>query len=219
MHDPCTRQPLLARENNTETPSRGTGVEPAKHPPKVKSGNLFTTLECQRGVNYAYLFVRVLGPFYSGGVLPPFLVEQASSLQSKSLILVEQASHSCRASFSSLQSKPLILAEQVSHPCRASFSSLQSKFSETWWASLGLRPVRGPREGWALPSSGLWTWAYWARQWAYWARQALSHILSSSVAPFTPFGPSLLCKRSIGVTVKTNNNGGPVLMRVTDRRK
>ena len=145
MHDPYTRQPLPARENNTETSSRGTGVEPAKHPPKVKSGNLFTTLECQRGVNYAYLFVRVLGPFYSGGVLPPFLVEQASSLQRKSLILVEQ----------------------VSHPCRAGLSFLQSKFSETWWASLGLRPVRGPREGWALPSLGLWTWDYWARQWAH----------------------------------------------------
>ena len=26
-------------------------------------------------------------------------------------------------------------------------------------------------------------------------------FLSSSAAPFTPFGPSLLCKRSIGVTV------------------
>ena len=46
-----------------------------------------------------YLFVRVFGPFYSGGVLPPFLVEQASSLQSKPLILAEQASHPCRASF------------------------------------------------------------------------------------------------------------------------
>ena len=85
-----------------------------------------------------------------------------------------------RSCLLSLQSKPFILAEQASHPCRASFSSLQSKFSETWQASLGLRPVRGPREGWALPSSGLWTWACWARQWAYWARQALSHILSSS---------------------------------------
>ena len=93
--------------------------------------------------------MRVLGPFYTDEVLPPFRVEQAS------------------------------------HPCRASLSSLQSKFSETWWASLGLRPVRGPREGWALPSLGLWTWAYWARQWArpwaHWARQALSHILSSSL--------------------------------------
>ena len=44
--------------------------------------------------------MRVLGPFYSGEVLPPFLVEQAS--------------HPCRASLSSLQSKPLILVEQVS---------------------------------------------------------------------------------------------------------
>ena len=34
-------------------------------------------------------------------------------------------------------------------------------------------------------------------------------FLSSLAAPFTPFGLSLLCKRSIGVTVKTNNNDGP----------
>ena len=37
MHDPHTRYPLPERENNTETPSRGTGVEPAKHPLKIKS--------------------------------------------------------------------------------------------------------------------------------------------------------------------------------------
>ena len=43
--------------------------------------------------------MRVLGPFYSGEVLPPILVEQDSSLQSKPLILVEQVSHPCRASF------------------------------------------------------------------------------------------------------------------------
>ena len=127
MHDPCTRQPLPARENNTETPLRGTGVEPAKYPSKVKSGNAFTTLECQRGVNYAYLFVRMLGPFYSSEVLSPFLVEQASSLLNKS--------HPCRASF--------ILVDQASF--------LQTKFSETWWTSLDLRSVRGPHKGWALP--------------------------------------------------------------------
>ena len=124
------------------------------------------------------------------------------SLQSKPLILVEQVPYPCRASLSSLQSKPLILAEQDSYPCRASLSSLQNKFLETWWASLGLRPVEGPRGGWALPSLGLWIWAYWAYQ-------ALFHILSSSAAPFTPFDPSPSCKRSIGVTVKINNNDGP----------
>ena len=122
-------------------------------------------------------FYEDVGAFYSSEVLPPFLVEQVFSLQSKF------------------------------PPCRASFQE-----SETWWASLGLRSIRGPHKGWALPSLGLWTWACWARQ-------ALSHIISSSAAPFTPFGPSLLCKRLIGVTVKTNNNDGPVLMEVTDRRK
>ena len=95
-------------------------------------------------------FCEDVGAFYSSEVLPPFLVEQVSSLQSKP--------HPCRAS--------LILVEQA--------SSLQSKLSETWWASLGLRSVRGPHKGWALPSLGLWTWACWARQ-------ALSHIISSSI--------------------------------------
>ena len=83
-------------------------------------------------------FYEDVGAFYSGEVLPPFLVEQVSSLQSKS------------------------------SPCRASLQE-----SKTWWASLGLRSVRGPHKEWALPSLGLWTWACWARQ-------TLSHILSSS---------------------------------------
>ena len=39
-------EPLPEKWNNTETPSKGTGAEPAKHPPKVKSENAFTTLEC-----------------------------------------------------------------------------------------------------------------------------------------------------------------------------
>ena len=51
--------------------------------------------------------MRALGPFYSGEVLPPFLVEQAS--------------HACWASLSCLLGKPLILVEQTSHACRTSF--------------------------------------------------------------------------------------------------
>ena len=149
-------------------------------------------------------FYEDVGAFYSNEVLPPFLVEQVSSLQSKSfpcgasLLLVEQAS--------SLQSK--------SSPCGASLLLVEQVFKnlklggQVWVFVLS----GAPHKEWALPSLGPWTWACWARQ-------ALSHILSSSAAPFTPFGPSLLCKRSIGVTVKTNNNDGPVLMGVTDRHK
>ena len=152
------------------------------------------------------------------------LVEQVSSLQSKSspcgasLLLMEQVfslwskSSPCRAS--------LILAEQVfslwskSSPYRASLLLVEQIFKnlklggQVWAFVLS----GAPHKEWALPSLGPWTWACWARQ-------ALSHILSSSVAFFTPFGPSLLCKRSIGVTVKTNNNDGPILMGVTDRHK
>ena len=49
----------------------------------------------------------MLGPFYSGEVLPPFLAEQASQ--------------TCRASLSDLLSKSLRLAGQASHACRTSF--------------------------------------------------------------------------------------------------
>ena len=48
MHDPYTRTTGAWKYENTKTPSKkgGSGVEPAKYPPKVKSENVFTTLEC-----------------------------------------------------------------------------------------------------------------------------------------------------------------------------
>ena len=133
-------------------------------------------------------FLRVLGPFYSGEVLPPFLVEQAS--------------HPCRASLSSLQNKLLILVEQASPPCKTSFL----KHGGQVWAFVlsGAHPKDGPYLLWACGHgpiglvngpTGL--------------AKPLFHILSSSAAPFTPFDPSSLCERSIGVTVRTSNNDGP----------
>ena len=75
-------QPLPEKKKKRTTRKhlqRGSGVGPVKYPPKVKSENAFTTLECYRGVSYTHIpFLRVLGPFYSGEVLPHFLVEQAS---------------------------------------------------------------------------------------------------------------------------------------------
>ena len=149
MHDPCTRSRCL-KERTTQEHLQRAPVWSRPNTLRRLSQKCFYNSRVLERSQLRVSFVRMLGPFYSSEVLPPFLVEQVSSLQSKS--------HPCRASF--------ILVEQV--------SSLQSKFSETWWASLGLRSVRGPHKGWALPSLGLWTWAYWARQ-------ALSHILSSSI--------------------------------------
>ena len=128
------------------------------------------------------------------------------------LLSLQSKSHPCRAS--------LLLVEQVSSlqskssPCRASLILaeqvfLNLKLGGQVWAFVLSGALH---KEWARPSLG-------PRTWACWARKALSHILSSSAAPFTPFDPSLSCKRSIGVTVKTNNNDGPVLMGVTDRRK
>ena len=79
--------------------------------------------------------------FYSSEAFASFLVEQALSLQSKS--------SSCRASL--LLVGQVLSLQSKSSSCRASLLlvgqvlSLQSKFqeSETWWASLGPRFVRG----------------------------------------------------------------------------
>ena len=111
-------------------------------------------------------FYEDVGAFYSSEVLPPFLVEQVSSLQSKSfpcgasLLLVEQVS--------SLQSK--------SSPCGASLLLVEQVFKnlklggQVWAFVLSGAPYKE----WTLPSLGPWTWTCWARQ-------ALSHILSSSI--------------------------------------
>ena len=42
MHDPYARTTGTWKYENTKTPSKGgSGVEPAKYPPKVKSENVF----------------------------------------------------------------------------------------------------------------------------------------------------------------------------------
>ena len=105
--------------------------------------------------------------FYSSEVLPPFLVEQVLSLQPKSF--------PCRAS--------LLLVEQVlslqskSYPCSPSpflaeqvFKNLK-RGGRVWTFVLS----GAPHKEWARPFIGPWTWACWDHQ-------ALSHILSSSVA-------------------------------------
>ena len=37
MHDPCARSRYLQKRTKQEHHTEGTGVEPAEHPPKVKS--------------------------------------------------------------------------------------------------------------------------------------------------------------------------------------
>ena len=47
VHDPYTRITVAWKiEQHRNTFKRDLGVEPAKFPPKVKSENVFTTLEC-----------------------------------------------------------------------------------------------------------------------------------------------------------------------------
>ena len=46
MHDPCAGSCYLQKRTKQEHLTEGTGVEPAKYPPKVKSEIFFTTLEC-----------------------------------------------------------------------------------------------------------------------------------------------------------------------------
>ena len=106
--------------------------------------------------------MRVLGPFYSSEVLPPFLAEQAlqtcwashPDLLNKPLKLAGQASQACWTSLSCLWNKLL-------ETWWASLSCLWNKLLETWWASLGLRPDWGPmwKDGpylrWACGCPGL----------------------------------------------------------------
>ena len=113
MHDPCTRSRCL-KERTTQKHLQGAPVLSRPNTLRRLSQKCFYNSRVLERSQLRVPFVRMLGPFYSSEVLPPFLVEQASSLQ--------------------------------------------SKLSETWWASLGLRSVRGPHKGQALPSLGLWTW-------------------------------------------------------------
>ena len=142
MHDPCARGRCLQKITTQKHLTEGTGVEPAKYPSKVKSEIFFTTLECQRGVSHAYpLCEEDVGAFI---VVRPLLL----SLQSKSspcrtsLILAKRVfflwpkSFSCRVSL--LLVGPILSLQSKSSSCRASFQK-----SETWWASLGPRSVRG----------------------------------------------------------------------------
>ena len=46
MHDPCAHSRCLQKRTRQKLLTEGTGVGPAKHPPKVKSEIFFTTLEC-----------------------------------------------------------------------------------------------------------------------------------------------------------------------------
>ena len=171
MHDPCARSRCL-QVRTTQKHLQKAPVWSRPNTLRKLSQKCFYNSRMLERSQSRVPFYEDVGAFYSSEVLPPFLVEQVSPLQSKS--------HPCRAS--------LLLVEQV-------FKNL--KLGGQVWAFV----LSGtPHKEWALPSLGPWTWACWA-------------------APFTPFGPSLLCKRSIGVTVKTNNNDGPVLMGVTDRHK
>ena len=163
-------------------------------------------------------------PFYNSRVLErnqsrvPWCEEDVGAfiVVRSCLLSFQSKSYPCRAS--------LILVGQVfslldkSFPCRASlllvgqvFPLLDKSCPRSPSPFLAKQVFRNlkrggqvwafvllgtPHKEWDRPSFDPWTWTRWARQ-------ALSHILSSSAAPFTPFGPSLLCKRSIGVTVKT----------------
>ena len=113
MHDPCARsrclQKITTQHKNTllKAPmwSRPNTLR------RLSQKSSYNSRVLERSQSRVPLYEEDVGAFYSSEVLPPFLVEQVSSLQSKS------------------------------SPCRASLQE-----SETWWASLGLRSVRGPTQ-------------------------------------------------------------------------
>ena len=113
MHDPCARsrclQKITTQHKNTllKAPvwSRSNTLR------RLSQKSFYNSRVLERSQSRVPFYEEDVGAFYSSEVLPPFLVKQVSSLQSKS------------------------------SPCRASLLE-----SETWWASLDLRSVRGPTQ-------------------------------------------------------------------------
>ena len=55
MHDPCARSRCLQKRTKQEHLTEGAGVEPAKHPPKVKSEIFYNSRVLERNQSRAYL--------------------------------------------------------------------------------------------------------------------------------------------------------------------
>ena len=104
MHDPCAHSRCL-QERTTQKHLQKAPVWSRPNTLRRLSQKCFYNSRVLERSQLRVPFYEDVGAFYSSEVLPPFLVEQVSSLQSKS--------SPCRAS--------LILAEQV--------FSLWSKFS------------------------------------------------------------------------------------------
>ena len=135
MHDPCARSRCL-QERTTQKYLQKAPVWSRPNTLRRLSQKCFYNSRVLERSQLRIPFYEDVGAFYSSEVLPPFLVEQVSSLQSKS--------PPCRAS--------LLLVEQV-------FKNLKlggqvQAFVLSW----------APHKEWALPSLGPWTWAYQARQ-------------------------------------------------------
>ena len=148
MHDPCARSRCL-QVRTTQKHLQKAPVWSRPNTLRRLSQKCFYNFRMLERSQSRVPFYRDVGAFYSSEVLPPFLVEQVSSLQSKSfpcgasLLLVEQVS--------SLQSK--------SSPCGASLLLIEQvfknlKLGEQVWAFV----LSGaPHKEWTLPSLGPWT--------------------------------------------------------------
>ena len=96
MHDPCARSRCL-QERTTQKHLQKASVWSRPNTLRRLSQKCFYNSRVLERGQSRVPFYEDVGAFYSSEVLPPFLVEQVFSLQSKS--------HPCRAS--------LFLAEQV----------------------------------------------------------------------------------------------------------
>ena len=117
MHDPCTRSRYLQERTTQKYLQRAPVWSRPNTLRRLSQKCFYNSRVLERGQSRVPFYEDV-GAFYSGEVLPPFLVEQVSSLQSKS--------SPCRAS--------LLLTEQVfslwskSSPCRASLLLVEQVF-------------------------------------------------------------------------------------------
>ena len=107
MHDPCARSRCLQERTTQKHLQKAPAWSRPNTLQRLSQKCFYNSRVLERGQSRVPFYEDV-GAFYSSEVLPPFLVEQVLSLQSKS--------HPCRT----LQSK--------SSPCRASLLLVEQVF-------------------------------------------------------------------------------------------
>ena len=126
------------QKKKTKIPCRRHRCGAGQIPSEGQVRNILTTLECQRGVNYAYLDAREYWGFYSSEVLPPFLVAHVFSLQDSFLRNPKRGGQ--------------VIFMWRAHGFKALLQESSNALPYSYWA---LTSSGVPHKGWAHLSFGL----------------------------------------------------------------